>query len=47
MCRVCPEKVRFSNSQSDYFVLDGNNECIRPYRILLKPLNSGSSCIIC
>ena len=47
MCRVCPEKVRFSNSRSDYFVLDGNNECVRPYRILLKPLNSGSSCIIC
>ena len=47
MCRVCPEKVRFSNSRNDYFVLDGNNECIRPYRILLKPLNSGSSCIIC
>ena len=47
MCRVCPEKVRFSNSRSDYFVLDGNNECIRPYRILLKPLKSDSSCIIC
>lgn len=46
MCRVRPEKVRFSNSRNDYFVLDGNNECIRPYRILLKPLNSRSSCII-
>ena len=43
MCRVCPEKVRYTNSQPDYYVLDPNNFCIRPYRILLKEVRAHSS----
>lgn len=39
MCRVCPEKVRISEAQADYYVADPNNNCIRPYRILLKIRN--------
>jgi hypothetical protein len=48
MCRVCPNKVRISNYEPIYFVLDPNKDCIRPYRILLKPLNNNnnSSCQI-
>ena len=45
MCRVCPNKVRISENDPSYFVLDPNKDCIRPYRILLKPLNN-SSCQI-
>ena len=40
MCRVCPRKVRISEKEKDYFVLDPNKDCIRPYRILLKKINS-------
>ena len=36
MCRVNPKKVRVARSMPDYFVLDPNNDCIRPYRILIK-----------
>ena len=36
MCRVCPEKVRISRAEPDYYVLDPNKDCIRPYRILLR-----------
>ena len=36
MCRVNPKKVRIARSMPDYFVLDPNNDCIRPYRILIK-----------
>ena len=36
MCRVCPKKVRIPSSQIDYFVVDPNDDCVRPYRILLK-----------
>ena len=36
MCRVNPKKVRIAKYNPDYFVLDPNNDCIRPYRILIK-----------
>ena len=40
MCRVCPQKVRISESKSNYYVLDPNKDCVRPYRILLKKTNN-------
>jgi len=43
MCRVCPNKTRISDNNHNYFVLDPNKDCIRPYRILLKPLNSNNN----
>ena len=36
MMRVKPDKIRYSNSMKDYWVLDGTTEQIRPYRILIK-----------
>ena len=36
MMRVKPDKIRYSNSMKDYWVLDGNTEQLRPYRILIK-----------
>ena len=36
MMRVKPDKIRYSNSKKDYWVLDGTTEQIRPYRILIK-----------
>ena len=36
MMRVKPDKIRYSNSQKDYWVLDGTTEEMRPYRILIK-----------
>lgn len=38
MCRVCPNKVRISYIEEHYFVVDPNNDCVRPYRILLKEI---------
>ena len=49
MCRVCPEKVRISRAEPDYYVLDPNKDCIRPYRILLRDtrnIRNNSSCLI-
>ena len=49
MCRVCPEKVRISGAEPDYYVLDPNKDCIRPYRILLRDtrnIRNNSSCLI-
>lgn len=45
MCRVCPQKVRIAELKPDYFVLDPNTDCVRPYRILLKKPNN-SFCVI-
>ena len=39
MCRVCPNKVRISSDRKDYFVVDPDTNCVRPYRILIKKLN--------
>ena len=39
MMRVKPDKIRYSNSRSDYWVLNGGNgdfSEIRPYRFLIK-----------
>ena len=36
MCRVNPEKTRIPDDMKEYFVLDPNEQCIRPYRILIK-----------
>ena len=38
MCRVCPNKVRIASDKKDYFVVDPNYDCVRPYRILLKDI---------
>ena len=38
MCRVCPNKVRISQLNKNYFVVDPNENCVRPYRILLKEI---------
>ena len=38
MCRVNLEKTRFSDKLKEYFVLNPNEQCIRPYRILIKPV---------
>ena len=46
MCRVCPEKARISEGDNDYFVLDPNSDCIRPYRILLRNNRQNSFCVI-
>ena len=39
MCRVNPIKTRVAQGMSNYFILDPNVNCVRIYRILLKPLN--------
>lgn len=36
MCRVCPKEVRISSHYNIYFVVDPDEKCIRPYRILFK-----------
>ena len=36
MMRVKPNRIRYSNSMKDYWVLDGTTEEMRPYRILIK-----------
>ena len=38
MCRVNLEKTRFSDKLKENFVLNPNEQCIRPYRILIKPV---------
>ena len=34
--RVKPDKIRYSNSKKDYWVLDGTPNEMRPYRIMVK-----------
>ena len=36
MMRVKPERIRYSNSQKDYWVLNGTTDEMRPYRIMVK-----------
>ena len=38
MVRVNPSKIRVSAGNLDFWVLDGNDDDIRPYRILIKKL---------
>ncbi len=35
-CRVNPKKIRQPRTQPDYWILNGNGEEIRPYRLLIK-----------
>jgi hypothetical protein len=37
MLRVKPDKIRYSNSQPDYWVVNGDFAELRPYRLLIKP----------
>ena len=36
MMRVKPNRIRYSNSRKDYWVLDGTTNEMRPYRIMIK-----------
>ena len=36
MMRVKPDKIRYSNSQKNYWVLNGTTDEMRPYRIMIK-----------
>jgi hypothetical protein len=38
MIRVNPEKIRMCAENSDLWVLNGNDDEIRPYRILIKKI---------
>ena len=38
MVRVNPKKIRVSAGNTDFWVLDGNDDDIRPYRILVKKI---------
>ena len=39
MMRVKPDRIRYSNSKPDYWVLDGTTQEMRPYRIMIKEDN--------
>jgi len=39
MVRVNPKKIRVSAGNIDFWVLDGDDDSIRPYRILIKKIN--------
>ena len=43
MCRVNPEKIREPGRIPINWIVDGNYDCIRPYRILVKETNRKSS----
>ena len=38
MCRVNPNKIRIPQNRNDYWILNGNFNEIRPYRLLIKKL---------
>ena len=38
MMRVKPDKIRYSNSKKNFWVLDGTKEQMRPYRIMVKEI---------
>ena len=47
MMRVKPDKIRCPKSKSDYWVLNGTTNEMRPYRIMVKDCNNkGGFCII-
>ena len=37
MLRVKPDKIRYSASRTDYWVVNGDFAELRPYRLLIKP----------
>jgi hypothetical protein len=39
MLRVKPDKIRYSSSQRDYWVVNGDFSELRPYRLLIKPIS--------
>ena len=39
MLRVKPDKIRYSNSQPDYWVVNGTFDELRPYRLLIKQIS--------
>jgi profilin len=39
MIRVKPDKIRYSESKKDYWVLNGDTSEMRPYRILIKDIH--------
>ena len=38
--RVKPDRIRYSNSMPDYWVLDGTTQEMRPYRIMIKEVQN-------
>ena len=36
MMRVKPDKIRISQSEPDYWVLNGTTDEMRPYRIMIQ-----------
>ena len=40
MCRVNPENVRIPINNNDYWIVNGNNKDVRPYRILIKKITN-------
>ena len=38
MLRVRPDKLRYSHSRPDYWVVNGSFDELRPYRLLIKPI---------
>ncbi len=49
MCRVHPNEVKISQEKENYFVVDPNENCVRPYRILLKEIidnNNNKRCYL-
>ena len=39
MCRVNPNKIRVPQNEKKYWILNGNFNEIRPYRLLIKKIN--------
>ena len=37
MLRVKPDRIRYSSSRQDYWVVNGDFSELRPYRLLIKP----------
>ena len=42
MLRVNPKRIRFCKSRPKYWVLNGNTDEIRPYRILIKKVENNN-----
>ena len=39
MCRVNPKTIRISKDEPKYWVVNGNDNEIRPFRLLIKKVN--------
>ena len=46
MMRVKPDKIRYSKRKKEYWVLNGTNDEMRPYRIMIKEYKNDSSCAL-